>query len=256
MIAQLRQRLSYEFSELANYKFNISKIRGFTPVIAWLAGVHQDARYDRLWKTSVSHTLNISISEYTQNHAQMIVDVEQRISDRYLELGMCVAHPRFAAYNRVFDRFGFGLDNRSLLLFNIYPFEKFLVNGKRWIEYEESRGKLQKRDHSLRKFQAFLGLSHKISQSGDKDTRHFGGSTMIRSHLYMWALCQIAPSKHGYKVDTKVARQLSDPRSGCLRHRYRQMREQQKVNGKDALIRILFKATRMLFYELVSELNC
>ena len=148
----------------------------------------------------------------------------------------------------MFDKFGFGLDNRSLLLFNIYPFEKFLVRRKRWIEYEESRGKLQKRDRSLRKFQAFLGLSHKISQSGDKDTRHFGGSTMIRSHLYMWAVCQIAPSKHGYRVDTEVARQLS--------LRYREMREQQKVNGKDALIRILFKATRMLFYELVTELNC
>ena len=26
----------------------------------------------------------------------------------------------------------------------------------------------------------------------------------------MWAVCQIAPSKHGYKVDTEVGRTLSD----------------------------------------------
>ena len=61
---------------------------------------------------------------------------------------------------------------------------------------EENKGKLQKRaradwraspDRSLRKFQAYLGLSYSYSQSGDKKTRQFHGSTLVRSHLYVWA---------------------------------------------------------------------
>jgi hypothetical protein len=155
----------------------------------------------------------------------------------------------------VFDRFGFGIDSRALLLSYIYPIERFLVDGKCWIEWENAKGKMQKRDRavpglpdrSLRKFQGYIGLSYKIKQSGDKTTRSFGGTRLIRSHLYVWAVCQIAPKKYGYKVKTSIGKQLSD--------RYLEMREVQKIKGKDALMRILFKATRMLFYELVKTIS-
>ena len=246
LIAQIRQRLSYEFPELAKKTFTISKVRGFTPAIGWLARVHDHWRYDRLWKTSVSHTLNITLSEYTRSHAQTLVNIEQRITQHYQQLAVILNSNRFEPYHRVFDKFGFGTDSRTLLLFHIYPFEKFLINGQRWIEYEESQGKLQKRDRSLRKFQAFIGMTYKIKQSGDSISRSFGGSSMLRCHLYMWAICQIAPAKYGYKVDTPIGRQLSD--------RYQALRTERKVKGKDALTRILFKATRMLYFELVCSL--
>ena len=42
MVAQLKQRLSYEFPEIAKKQLVISKLRGFTPVIGWLAGIHRD----------------------------------------------------------------------------------------------------------------------------------------------------------------------------------------------------------------------
>jgi transposase len=117
-----------------------------------------------------------------------------------------------------------------LLLYHCYPFDKFLVNGKPWIEREENQfGKLQKRDRSLRKFQAYLGLSYSYRQSGDKTRRKFQGSAIVRSHLYVWAVCMVAPSN--YRIQSDLG-----------------------VKGKDALIRILFKATRMLFYELLGEL--
>lgn len=246
LIAQLRQRLSYEFPELAKKALNISPVRGFTPVIGWLAEIHQDTRYSRLWKTSVAHSLNITLSGYTRSHAKNIVDIEKRITNHYEQLAVILTDTRFKAYHRVFDKFGFGLDTRSLLLFHIYPFEKFLIDGKRWVEYEESKGKLQKRDRSLRKFQAFIGLTYKIKQSGDSISRSFGGSSMVRCHLYMWCVCQITPTKYGYKVDTPQGRHLSG--------RYRELRNEKKVKGKDAITRILFKATRMLYFELASEL--
>lgn len=243
-IAILRQRLSYEFPELSVKALNISPFRDFTPVIGWLAGIHEDKRYDNLYEKSIAPKLGISISDYTRSHSLAIVHLERRIQGHYALLRDIIEQPIFKHYMAVFDRFGFGLDNRALLLYHVYPIDKFLVNGSCWIEYEKRNGKRQKRDRSLRKFQSYLGMSYRLSQSGDSLKRKFGGSSIVRAHLYVWAVCQIAPSKYGYKVDTEVGRALSD--------RYIEMREVQKIKGKDALIRLLFKATRMLFYELVN----
>jgi hypothetical protein len=137
----------------------------------------------------------------------------------------------------------------ALLLFNLYPFEKFLVFGKPWVEYERSNpkglasasGKLQKRDRSLRKFQAFCGLSYSYKQSGDKVKRKFHGNSMIRSHLYIWAVCVLSRTKN--IKHNQLTQELSD--------RFTELRS--ILKGKDALTRILFKLTRMLFYELVKE---
>lgn len=118
---------------------------------------------------------------------------------------------------------------------------KYLVNGQPLVEYEPSKGKLQKRDRSLRKFQGFVGLSFSYSQSGDKVKRKFHGNGIIRSHLYMWAVCRVARQKD--IKHTAITRELSD--------RYIELRK--SVKGKDALTRILFKLTRMLFYELSHE---
>ncbi len=139
----------------------------------------------------------------------------------------------------------FGLDNQVLLLYHCYPFEKFLSNGKPLIERELKNNQWQKRDRSLRKFQAFMGMSFSYEQSGNTIKRKFHGSTIVRSHLYIWAVCMVAPSKHGYRISGDIGRQLSD--------RYRELRT--NVKGKDSLTRILFKVTRMLFYELLDELN-
>jgi hypothetical protein len=243
LVSQLRQRLAYEFPELVKTSANISPLHGFTPFIGWLAGIHNSARYENKYRLSVGHSLNITISDYTRSHALMITKIEQRISKCLSELKSMLETPEYAPYLEVFDRFGFGLDNKILLLYHCYPFEKFLINGKPWIEREENyQGKLQKRNRSLRKFQAYLGLSYSYRQSGEKTRRKFHGSSLARSHLYVWAVCMVAPSN--YRIKSDLGKQLCD--------RYIELRT--TVKGKDALIRILFKATRMLFYELLNEL--
>jgi hypothetical protein len=244
LISQLRQRLSFEFPEIARSSLTISHIRGFTPIVGWLAHCHQPSRIERKYQLSVAHGLGITISDYTIAHAKILVDIEQRIVERYDWLQSAISLPQFEPYLRVFDRFGFGIDNKALLLYHCYPFEKFLIDGRRWIEYEENqKGKIVKRDRSLRKFQAFMGLSYSYKQSGSTTKRKFHGSSMVRSHLYVWAVCMVAPNS--YRISSSIGKQLSD--------RYRELKV--TVKGKDALIRILFKATRMLFYELLSEFS-
>ena len=66
---------------------------------------------------------------------------------------------------------------------------------------------------------------------------------MIRSHLYIWDVCTISRQNNVYH--TEITQELSD--------RYQQLRK--SVKGKDALIRVLFKLSRMLFYELVNEIT-
>lgn len=243
LIAQLRQRLSYEFPEIARHKMTISKVRSYTPIIYWLAFNHPNARYDKKYKLSIAPELGIELSTYTRSHAKIIVGLEQRISEILETISQEMYEPEFEAYNAVFDRFGFGLNVRVLLLFNFYPFHKFLLDGKPWVDYEHTNTKLQKRPRSLRKFQAFCGLSFSYKQSGDKIKRKFHGNGIIRSHLYAWAVATISRTKN--IKHNHIRQQLSD--------RYQQLR--QSVKGKDALIRILFKLTRMLFYELVQELS-
>ena len=207
LVAQLRQRLSYEFPEAARQSMKISSIKGYTPIIYWLATGIKNARYDNKYKLSIAPELGIAITDYTRDHAQIIISLELRITQIINAIATTIAMPEFEAYNAVFDRFGFGLNVRALLLFNLYPFDKFLVKGKPWIEYERSEKKLQKRDRSLRKFQAFCGLSYSYKQSGDKVSRKFHGNAIIRSHLYIWAVCVLSRIKNikhnGFSIGLK-----------------------------------------------------
>lgn len=243
LVSQLRQRLSYEFPEVARHYMTISKTKGYTPIIFWLATTKKNHRYDNKYKQSIAHSLGISITDYTRSHADIIHNLELRITQHRESIEKAIAIPEFDDYHRVFDRFKFGWNVRALLLYNLYPFEKYLVNGKPWIEYGRSKYKLQKRDRSLRKFQAFVGLSYSYKQSGDKTKRKFHGSAMIRSHLYIWDVCTISRQNNVYH--TEITQELSDL--------YQQLRK--SVKGKDALIRVLFKLSRMLFYELVNEIT-
>jgi transposase len=241
LISQLRQRLSYEFPEIARHTMVISKIKGYTPIIYWLAFNHSNTRYDNKYKLSMASELGIKITSYTRSHAMVIVGLETRITETIDQIESAIARDEFKQYNAVFDRFGFGINTKALLLFNLYPLDKFLVNGKPYVEYQRSNNKLQKRNRSLRKFQAFCGLSYRYKQSGDKVKRKFHGNGIIRYHLYIWAVCTL--SRKNLKQND-----LTQP----IGDRFEQLR--QSLKGKDALTRILFKLTRMLFYELVKEI--
>jgi hypothetical protein len=80
-----------------------------------------------------------------------IVALDLRRSEIELAIARLMRAPTFATYARVFARFGFGLTNRAMLLTQIYPFERFLIDGRLVIDWELDRqGKWQKRNRSLR----------------------------------------------------------------------------------------------------------
>ncbi len=242
LILHLRQRLSLEFPEAARHTMKISDSKGYTPIIYWLATEQKNKRYENKYSQSIAPELGINITNYTRAHAQIIIKIEVRIVKTISQIAKTIALPEFDDYNRVFNRFCFGLNTRAILLVHVFPINRFLVNEKPLVEYEPRKGKLQKRNRSLRKFQAYLGLSFSYEISGNSKKRKFHGSSLVRSHLYGWALCLVTRQKN--IIGGQIGQKISD--------RYHHLK--QTVKGKDSITRILFKVTRMLFYELVNEI--
>lgn len=254
LIAQLKLRLSYEYPEISKKQFVISQTKGYTPIVRWLAGKLKSDSYDKKYKESSAYLLGIMISEYTKHHSLMLVDIEQRLISSENQLMISLDCPQFAPYLKVFNRFKFGLINKSILLLHIYPFEKFLLNDKKWIEHDTINGKRKKYDRSLKQFQAYLGLSFSLQQSGDSLSKKFHGSSLVRSHLYAWAVAMVLPGtkqenkETGYKINSETGKMLGE--------KYEEMRtDEARLKGKDAIIRLLFKVTRTLFNQLYQELK-
>lgn len=244
-VNHLRQRLSREFPEIAERKPQISEKLGFSPLWGWLAELHTYSRIENEYKGSVAREIGIEISQYTRDHALSICNLELRESKTEKELRSLIQEPQFFPYRKVFAQFGFGLRNEALLLVQVYPFDKFLLDGKPWIEWEENRqGELQKRHRSLRSFQLYLGLGYVLKESGKERTIALGGSDLVRSQLYMWCVDRVFP---------KGAGKLYTPELQTLRAKRDKLDEGQ-VPGKNKVIRILYRATRMLFVELCKEL--
>ena len=110
----------------------------------------------------------------------------------------------FVPYLKVFKQFGFGLRNQALLLCQCYPFDRFLLDGKPWVDYEEGINKQgiptsQKRHRSLRSFQLFLGLGYTEKQSGDKRVKALGGSEVTRASLMLGHL-QVSYQRGGTHI--------------------------------------------------------
>jgi hypothetical protein len=247
IINQVRQRLALEFPETAKRTIAQSSKLGFSPFVGWLAQIHSYTRVENEYKRSVAHCLGISISNYTRAHAAMCTDVELRANAIEQKLAIALDEPEFKPYLQVFEKFGFGQRLSVLMLVQIYPFEKFLVNGQSIIDRGISAtGKKQKRYRSLRSFQLYLGLGYKWKQSGDKIVRFLSGSSICRAHLFMWAFDRIAPLPPR-RLPTEIGNIL-----GAKYDLFR--RGSVKLSWKDAVVRVLYRTTALLFRELCNHL--
>jgi hypothetical protein len=247
IVNQIRQRLSYEFPETAKRTIVQSVKLGFSPFLGWLARIHTYTRIENEYKRSVAHNLGISISSYTRAHAAMCVDLELRANAIDHQIAIAIEEPEFIPYLKVFEKFGFGKRLSVLMLMQIYPFEKFLVNGQPLVETEiSSKGKKQRRYRSLRSFQLYLGLGYKWKQSGDQTVRFLAGSSICRAHLFMWCFDRIAPLPPK-RLPTQIGK--------ILGNKYDKLRRGEvKLPWKDAQVRVLYRATSLLFYELCHHL--
>ena len=148
----------------------------------------------------------------------------------------------FIPYLQAFKGFRWGIGMESLTLMKVYPFEKFLVDGFPVVEWVETRNNgRQKRHRSLQHFQSYLGLSRQVEQSGDIENIRWFNSIMMRSHYYIWCLSSICP-KPPKRLNTEIGKKLGK--------KWDNFKDAKQAKGKDAIMRLTFYATRLLFQQL------
>ena len=245
-INQIRQRLSSEFPEISQKRIQPG-VKGFSPLLGWLANAQTSNHYDRLYADSVVQGLGVEISTYTREHARQLIAIESRSTELSKEIDRIVDLPEFAPYVETLRSFSMGAKVLPLMLTQIYPLDQWLIEGKPFVEWElDKNDRWQKRNRSLKSFQAYMGLAYKLRQSGDKLSKAFLGSEMIRAHLYMWCVRILEKGGQSLSVPGEVGRRLNakikDLATGG-------------VNGTDKITRFLFYATRLLWAELVRNVE-
>lgn len=254
LINQCRQRLTLEFPEIAQRKSHLNSKLGYEPIWGYVAGIREYTVIKKLHEKSAARAIGIEISDYTREHAKKICELQKQLDKKERDLALLMQSDEFAPYIKVFKKFGFGLRNQALLLCQCYPFDRFLLDGKPWVDYEDGINKQgvptsQKRHRSLRSFQLFLGLGYTEKQSGDKRIKALGGSEVTRASLYAWTLTSVLPAR---RETSWLGKKLNEVRGDGWT--LKGLKES-KISGKQKIIRILFKVCRILFYELCRELT-
>ena len=129
MMNRAKQQLAREFPEAAGVVTNRGR-DGRRALWCWLAGRERDLKHqrhywERKYRESVAPYYDIEISDFTRWLAGTIDDIDKEHLVNEKEMFSLVYDVRFDRYNQVFDRFGFGLSFRALLLSQIYPIRRF-----------------------------------------------------------------------------------------------------------------------------------
>lgn len=188
----LKQLLSWQFPEAA-FRRSQHNPMGVRPLMAWLSGADDlqtkwgKTIYDQLWEGSIANELGTEPDWYARMLASWLMDcdlAEQKLEDQILSHLAC---PEFEPYLKIFNSFGMGLREYVPLLIAIYPFENFLLNGK--------RHKINGIDLSLRAFKHRVGQGGFFRVSGDAGKYAKGGSSNCRQALWTWIYRRICPEK-------------------------------------------------------------
>lgn len=262
---QIRQRLKYEFPEVADRTISNARTKdGFTPWIGYLAGIYDYKRIRDDREKSIATELSIEISQYTRDHAAAICG--NQIREVRLKSDLCdsLLDPCFDKYRPTLELFGFGSIMQSTMLSNIYPFEKFLLNGKPHIDrYEDDRGK-HKKNMSLSGFQISLGMGKRLIESGGSTALIYSGSSFARKMLYCWITTNVLPEKmaESWLVCELDKRALSQPKPALtvaqLRTRWKETKGTNKdrhMAGVRSAMTLGYRITRLLYDCLLKEIT-
>jgi hypothetical protein len=265
LIQQIRQRLKYEFPEVADrYITNSRTADGFTPWVGYLAGIHDYKRIRGERLLSIATALSIEISPYTRDHAAAICGNQIREVRLKADLARSLVDPAFDRYRPSLERFGFGYVMQATILTNIYPFEKFLRAGKPQIDrYEDDRGK-HKKNMSLAGFQISLGMGKRLIESGGSTALIYSGSSFARKMLYCWITTNVLPEKmsDSWLVSELDKRALSNVKPAMtvaeLRTRWKETigtNKDRHMAGVRSAMTLGYRVTRLLYDEFLKEVS-
>ena len=258
---QIRQRLKYEFPEVADREIGTGRTKdGFTAWIGWLAEIHSYKRIENERAKSIATELGIEITQYTRDHARAIAGNQMQEGRLKADLAQSLLDPCFDRYRPIFEKFGFGYMMQATILSQVYPFEKFLLDGKPWIDrYEDDRG-WHKKNKSLGGFQISLGMGKRLIESGGSSALIYAGSSFARMMLYCWIITNVLPEKmaDSWLVTELDRRALSNVKPADtvaqLRTRWKTTKGSNKdrhMAGVRSAMTLGYRITRLLYDEIV-----
>jgi hypothetical protein len=260
---QLRQRLCYEWPELSQRA--ISRARtpgGFTAWLGYLADIHHFTRIRNERTHSIATELGIEISNYTRDHALAICTSQIREKQLLADLEDALSIPEFTPYITVMEKIGFGPLMQGIILAQVYPLDKFLLDGEPWIDRWADDRKQYKRHKSLRAFQISLGFGKRLVESGGSKSLKYSGSAFAREKLYAWIVTNVLSANVGqtWLVKEIDRRALNNQKPSLtvaeLRKRWRDTAGSNKDRhqaGVRSAITIGYRLTRILYDELLRE---
>ena len=262
---QIRQRLKYEFPEIADRAITNSRTHdGFTAWIGWLAGIYDYKRIENEHAKSIATELGIEISQYTRTHAAAIAGGQIQEFQLKQTLAQLLLDPCFDNYRSTLENFGMGGMMQATILTQIYPFDKFLLDGGQWIDrYEDDRG-WKKKNRSLAGFQISLGMGKRLIESGGSTAWIYSGSSFARKMLYVWITTNVLPEKmaDSWLVTEIDKRALSNPKPaltvGELRTRWKETKGSNKdrhMAGVRSAMTLGYRVTRLLYDELLKKVS-
>ena len=193
IINRTRQDLSWQFPEVAFVRSD-SKTQNPPLLWAWLAGERKSIKYDELLRSSIGLGLTSTVSL----HAKRLCDLHLEEYHIEASIKQILTHSEYDLYINVFNQFNFGLRVQSLLLTQIYPFDRFLEDNQPIVKYRKGRnsGKLTARHLSERRFLKTLGLAPVQEYSGDsKKSKVKGGSALSKKMLWLWVFSGVEQKK-------------------------------------------------------------
>jgi transposase len=239
IVNRLRQDLAWQFPEIALVRA-ARGVNGDTPLIwDWISGARESTRYKNLYK----NTIGLGLTQSSRYHAERLCSLQREEMEIEEEIYKLLRNQAYAPYLEIFDRFQFGIRLKALLVSQIFPFDKYLVNGQPEIICRKGRisGKQTLRYLSERRFLKSLGVAPSQEQSGDsKKQRVTGGSSMCRRALWLWLFTSVEVKKRRKNIPfiEAIAKQL----------------DEEKASGKPIQLvrsRACAKAGKLLFKELV-----
>jgi uncharacterized protein involved in tolerance to divalent cations len=260
---QIRQRLKYEFPEVADRSIGPSRTKdGFTAWIGYLAGIYTYKRIEKEHSLSIARALSIDLTQYTRDHAAAIAGNQIREVILKSELSQSLLDPAFDKYRETLELFGFGYVMQATILANIYPFKKFLKSGQPHIDrYEDDRGK-HKKNMSLSGFQISLGMGKRLIESGGNTALIYSGSSFARKMLYCWITTHVLPEKmkDSWLVGELDKRALSQPKPALtvaeLRTRWKETKgtnRDRHMAGVRSAMTLGYRITRLLYDHLLKN---
>ena len=244
-------------------------VANWLPTGKWKLRKGDITKWENAYAKALEDGSATGISDETRDLAYTICLMhasEARLERRLLPV---LGNPIFAPYHRVFNRFRFGARTRAWILVRIFPFSKFLENGKPIINYTmgtEKKDPLHKtkKNRTLRRFRQSLGLGNIERQSGSsiKGKSKAKGSGQARSLIWLFVnnSFEKAMDKSGKFNRNPGGTPILDTILEYWLNRAYQVLpngELKKVEGKDryaALAATMRRVAGLLYSELLKEL--